>query len=541
MKTRAVILYWLALLAATLGAGAVLTRLLVREQSQLTVARRAAAEQQARALADNLALIVEEAKDGLLGELTTLTPDALRDTLAARERAHPLIRNTFIWSRDQGLLWPEPDGGHTAEQEAFVLRYQRLFSGAQDWPGPAASDRPAVTTPRREVRALSKRMTASEATTEPTTTAGWISWFWAEQLYLLGWVADAERQQVYGLELEMPALLARLATAIPGPPTGQVYAVRDGNDRLFAQRGAQELTTNDHPVATASLGPTLPHWSVAIYGTAGPGAGGRALGLTAGAVAGVLMLAILSAGSLLLWQARRSVLEARQKTSFVSNVSHELKTPLTTIRMYAEMLAEGRVSDGEKRTHYLHVITRESQRLTRLVNHVLDFSRLEQGRKNYHPTRLDLGESLAEILEGQTGRLQEAGLEVVTAWAPGAAMVKVDRDALEQAVLNLIDNAIKYAATGGRLTVQLEPQGAAWCVSVQDKGPGIPAAQRERIFQQFHRLDNTLTGPSAGFGLGLSIARRLVEDQGGTLRCESAPDGGARFVITLPAAPEEPS
>jgi signal transduction histidine kinase len=209
--------------------------------------------------------------------------------------------------------------------------------------------------------------------------------------------------------------------------------------------------------------------------------------------------------------------------------------------MYAEMLAEGRVSDPDKRTHYLHVITRESQRLTRLVNNVLDFSRLEQGRKNYHPTRLDLGESLAEILEGQTGRLQEAGLEVVTAWAPGAAMVKVDRDALEQAVLNLIDNAIKYAATGGRLTVQLEPQGAAWCVSVQDKGPGIPADQREKIFRQFHRVDDSLTGASGGFGLGLSIARRLMADQGGTLVCEAAPGGGARFVITLPAAPEESS
>ena len=529
MKTRAVILYWLILLATTLGAGTVLVRLLLREQGQLAVAQRAAAEQQARTVAEALTLLVEDAKDGLLREMVTL-PEAPREVaLADRERVHPLIRNTFVWSREKGLRWPPPEGRRTAEQEGFALRYQRLFSGAQAWPATATADGEANASPRREIRALAK---------VAPPDSGWITWFWEEQLYLLGWVADPARENVYGVELEMPALLARLATALPTPPAGQVYAIRDGNDHLFAQRGAAEITTADRPVASLSLGPALPHWTLSLYGSPGA-AGGRAFGLTAGAVAGVLMLAMLSAGSLLLWQARRSVQEARHKTSFVSNVSHELKTPLTTIRMYAEMLAEGRVSDDGKRTHYLQVITKESQRLTRLVNNVLDFSRLEQGRKNYHPTRLDLGETLTEILEGQTGRMQEAGLDVVTALPPGAAAARLDRDALEQAVLNLIDNAIKYAATGGRLTIKLEPRGAAWCVSVEDQGPGIPAAQREKIFQQFHRLDDTLTGPSAGFGLGLSIARRLIEDQGGTLACEAASGRGARFVITLPAAPEE--
>jgi signal transduction histidine kinase len=531
MKTRAVLIYWLVLLAATLGAGAVLLRLLQREQGQLAVAQRAAAEQQARSVAEALTLMVEDAKDSLLGDLVA-HPEAQQEmALAERERTHPLVRNTFIWSREKGLQWPPPAGGRTAEQDGFALRYQRLFSGAQAWPAPTATDRDTISSPRREVRALSK-VTAPDS--------GWITWFWEDQLYLLGWVADAKRDHVYGLEMEMPALLARLVNALPTPPAGQVYALRDGNDHLFAQRGAAELATNENPVATFSLGPTLPHWTVALYGAAGS-AGGRAFRLTVGAVAAVLMLAILSAGSLLLWQARRSVLEARRKTSFVSNVSHELKTPLTTIRMYAEMLAEGRVSDVEKRTHYLRVITKESQRLTRLVNNVLDFSRLEQGRKNYHRSRLNLGETLAEILEAQAGRLQEAGLDLVRTLPPGAAWVMADRDALEQAVLNLLDNAIKYAATGRRLAVSLEARESTWQVIVEDQGPGIPPTQREKIFQQFHRLDDTLTGPSAGFGLGLSIARRLVVDQGGTLVCEATSGAGARFVITLPATPEIPS
>lgn len=235
-------------------------------------------------------------------------------------------------------------------------------------------------------------------------------------------------------------------------------------------------------------------------------------------------------------QAHRNELDARQKTSFVSNVSHELKTPLTSIRMYAELLSEKRVKDAGKVHDYLGVIVSESQRLTRLVNNVLDFSRLEQGKKKYRLERLDVSHHLRSVLDTQTLRANEAGmsLDVVLPETPVSA--KLDRDAFEQAVLNLIDNAIKYADVGKEITVMLETSPASgFRIRILDRGPGVPSAQKELIFDKFHRVDDSLTAAKPGSGLGLTIARRLVRDMGGDLRYEPREGGGSCFIIEFEA------
>ena len=228
------------------------------------------------------------------------------------------------------------------------------------------------------------------------------------------------------------------------------------------------------------------------------------------------------------------MLDAARKTGFVSNVSHELKTPLTTIRMYAEMLGEGRIKEEEKRQKYLAVIIEQSQRLTRLVNNVLDFSRLEQQRKKYNLETLDIVAETLMILEEQKPRLEQVDM-ILEVDLPGSLMVhEMDRDVLQQVLLNLVDNAIKYAAAGGDLTVTYRLPGE---LLVCDRGAGIPRGQRERIFQSFQRLDDSLTTQQAGCGLGLNIARQLLRDLGGDLFYESRPAGGACFVIILPGEP----
>jgi signal transduction histidine kinase len=244
----------------------------------------------------------------------------------------------------------------------------------------------------------------------------------------------------------------------------------------------------------------------------------------------------VAGGLLLLQEARRSALDARRKTTFVANVSHELKTPLTTIRMYAELLGEGRVRDEAKVRHYLRTIVGESQRLSRLIGNVLDFGRLEQGRKEYRVEALDPADTVSDILARQRERLEAAGLKVETTFPPAAARVRADRDSLEQVLLNLVDNALKYAAAGGELHVAVVPAGAQVQIRVEDRGPGVPAAQRERVFDLFHRLDDELTRRQPGCGLGLTLARRLLRDQGGDLGCEARPGGGAAFIVSLPAA-----
>jgi len=235
-------------------------------------------------------------------------------------------------------------------------------------------------------------------------------------------------------------------------------------------------------------------------------------------------------------QAGAAAREAALKTSFVSNVSHEMKTPLTTIRMYAEMLADERVVDPAKRSRYFATIGRETARLTRLVNNVLDFGRLEAGRKEYKPETVALGPWLARLVEVHAPRAAEAGVRVVATTPASGAAVRCDPDSLDQMALNLIDNAVKYAAAGGLVELHADAVGAGWALVVADRGPGVPAAHRERIFERFHRVDESLTAKVQGAGLGLTIARRLARDQGGDLVCHEREGGGAAFVLTLPAA-----
>jgi signal transduction histidine kinase len=202
--------------------------------------------------------------------------------------------------------------------------------------------------------------------------------------------------------------------------------------------------------------------------------------------------------------------------------------------MYAELLAEGRIKNPEKKKHYLEVIVAESQRLTRLVNNVLHFSRLEQGRKKYHIDEIDAVKFLLEILEAHKLRFQEAGLELKLDVPDNAIVVRTDRDAMEQVVLNLMDNALKYAAEGKELLIRLEVCNGFCELQLMDRGPGVPSTHRAKIFEKFQRMDDSLTTPKPGSGLGLSIARRLMRDLGGDLIYRSRKEGGSCFVVLIP-------
>jgi signal transduction histidine kinase len=305
----------------------------------------------------------------------------------------------------------------------------------------------------------------------------------------------------------------------------------------LSQSGGTALIPRDKPDISVSLTPHLPHWQVAVFFTGGPGADAShsSLLVLSNLLLGIFIVAILSGGGLLTWQALRNLKDARQKTSFVSNVSHELKTPLTSIMMYAELLREGRVASRSRRDHYLKVIVDESRRLTRLVNNVLDFSRLEQGRKTYNHRTMDIGRYLVEMIDLHQVRLQEASMEIDLQAEPERFFSAIDRDALDQVMMNLIDNAIKYAEEGGYIGIRLGMERGMHSLRVEDRGPGIPAAFISRLFEKFQRADDSLTTRKPGSGLGLSIARQLIRDQGGDLRFEPVAGGGSCFIILLPA------
>jgi len=341
------------------------------------------------------------------------------------------------------------------------------------------------------------------------------------------------------------ALLSRLVPEFASlSETGMVYALVDGSGRIWSQSSGHPPAPADKPDITVSLAPQLPHWQVAVFFASREAAAASrsSFFLLTSLLLGIFLVAILSGGALLTWQALRNLKDARQKTSFVSNVSHELKTPLTSIMMYAELLKEGRVESPAKRDHYLNVIVDESRRLTRLVNNVLDFSRLEQGRKTYHHCRLDLGLYLTDTIDLHRVRLQEASMEIDLQAEPGRFFADIDRDALDQVMMNLIDNAIKYAADGKYIGIHLSTDRGRHIIRVADRGPGIPAAFQQRLFQKFQRADDSLTTSKPGSGLGLSIARQLVRDHGGDILFEPAKGRGSCFCVSLPAEekPDDP-
>ncbi|MBM3853259.1 MAG: HAMP domain-containing histidine kinase, partial [Verrucomicrobia bacterium] len=365
---------------------------------------------------------------------------------------------------------------------------------------------------------------------------GWRPQVLDGRLHVLGWVRPAGTSEYRGLELEMAALVNRLRGALPAEVGfGEGYALRDGQGRVLHQSGA--VPAGGAPLVKVALGEAwLPGWEVGGY-FPGPAAGDGGSGFFwLGAVlVGIFVAAILAGGSLLWWEARRSEAEAAQKTSFVANVSHEFKTPLTTIRLYAELLELGRVRDAAQAGEYLRTIGRETQRLARLVNNALDFSRLEQGRKKYALETVEVRAVLAQLLDTLAPRAAEAGVLLRPRLPDAPTAIATDRDAFEQIVLNLLDNAFKYGAAGKEVGVDLTRRSDGGVeVHVCDRGPGVPAEHRTRIFEKFHRVDESLTAEKTGTGLGLSIARQLARGLGGDLRYQPREGGGAEFILVLP-------
>jgi signal transduction histidine kinase len=405
---------------------------------------------------------------------------------------------------------------------------------------------------------------------------GWTPWTDASgALRLFGWRMTS-RGTVLVVEANLAAIASRLSEVLPQEiAPDEAYALFGNANGQIARVGSvsgdnrkldisQKTTPPPRQIHEQPLG--LPGWRVTGYilaDTTSSAEASRAFFLLSALLVGLFVIAIIGGGSLLLRQARLSAAESAQKTSFVANVSHEFKTPLTTIRLYSELLEHGRIPDNAKRAESLQTISRETQRLARLVNNVLDFSRLEQGRKKFDLTRHDLREQIARILDHHAPRLTEAGLRLDYTQPDTPCVIQTDIDALEQIVLNLLDNASKYASTGGEVSVLLsgtriesstgfQPVGldvarasspckkhgqdahATLSITISDRGPGIPAAHREKIFEKFHRVDDTLTAAQGGAGLGLSIARQLARGLGGDLAYSPREGGGSNFTLTLP-------
>ena len=258
-------------------------------------------------------------------------------------------------------------------------------------------------------------------------------------------------------------------------------------------------------------------------------------GLPRSRVPALIALFIIAAGllSLALLQLRRQQQLARLRTEFVSGVSHELRTPLAQIRWFAELLHMGKLRTEEERARSAGIIDQEARRLTYLVENVLNFSRTEKGTNRISPAPVELDHEIRDALElfAPLARARQMGVNDELA---ANAVVFLDRDALRQILLNLLDNAVKYGPPGQTITVGSEIVGDRARIWVEDQGPGIPHEDRRRVWDPYVRLNREAESATGGSGIGLSVVRELVELHGGRTRAESARGGGARIVIELP-------
>ena len=225
----------------------------------------------------------------------------------------------------------------------------------------------------------------------------------------------------------------------------------------------------------------------------------------------------------------------RMKDDFVSTVSHELRTPLTSIRAFAELLFDRPDTPPEKRQQFLGIILKETERLTRLIDQILDLAKIESGRAQWHTEALDLRELVQDAAAATSQLFDDKGVALETRLPEGVPRVAADRDRLQQVLLNLLSNAVKFSPGGsGRVRIELALEPGRVRVDVGDNGIGIEPREHESIFEKFHQVGDTLTDKPRGTGLGLPISRRIVRQFGGELWVESVPGRGATFSFTLP-------
>jgi signal transduction histidine kinase len=247
-------------------------------------------------------------------------------------------------------------------------------------------------------------------------------------------------------------------------------------------------------------------------------------------------LSLLMAGGMFLTyrNVTRELALAKLKSDFVSNVSHELRTPLALIRLYAETLELGRIASPGKQHEYHEIIRKESERLSSLINNILDFSRIEAGKKEYNFRETDVADLVRSTLESYRFEIEQNGFQFEQKIDDNLPQLRVDREAIARSLLNLVNNAVKYSSTEKYLGVRLYRNNGTLNLEVVDHGIGIPANEQPKIFEKFYRVGDPLVHNTKGSGLGLSLVRHIVQAHDGEVWVESMPGKGSKFIITLP-------
>jgi signal transduction histidine kinase len=361
--------------------------------------------------------------------------------------------------------------------------------------------------------------------------------------------ATRAQTRIYGLMSDVEGLHSTFAAVDTTSPliipalTGGVALDSIGSVVVSDAHGTPLYKSPTQYASSITAHDTLGNYmaNMAVDVSLRPGIAGKLVigGLPRSRMPLLVALLLLTAGLIVIAmiQLRRESELSALRTQFVSGVSHELRTPLAQIRMFAETLVLGRVRSDDERRRSLEIIDQEARRLTHLVENLLHFSRSERQSVRVAPVPTLLGPCVRGMVESFTPLAETRRVRLLTS-LPDGVVASVDESALRQMLLNLLDNAVKYGPDGQTVTVGLDPvRNERTRLWVQDQGLGVPAGDREHIWEQFWRLERDRGSAVAGTGIGLSVVRELATLHRGRVWVESAPGGGARFVLELPAAP----
>lgn len=502
MKPRLIVIFAVLAFSPLLTLGYFGARLVEDSQRQIDQSFKAVIDQRLEDFVGAVKALLKEKERGL----ARIAEDLPEDTDGLRElsREATMFQYVLVLDRAGRLLFPPPDAPKSSGERAFLERTRPIWEGQR---GPwrlGGKERSSIKDVQR---------------------SGWHIWYWADGLNLIFWHQRRDRERLILIEVDRVRLLSELVNILPTTQEGATQtrmSLLDASGRVIYEWGGFKGPVFREQPLPAPLEGWRFAWSGAHPEVQAPSFQHLLL------IALGLLLASLAAYFYV--ENGRELKRAAQRVSFVNQVSHELKTPLTNIRMYAEILQEELYDEDDVHLRYVSVIARESQRLSRLIANILTFARKQRERLSITKQRGVIDLIIQETVEQYAPGLESNGI-TLTLGLNAPSEVWVDADALGQILGNLLSNVEKYARGAPVKIESREAPGEAW-IELRDQGPGIGKAHQRRVFEPFYRPNDAVNEGASGTGIGLGISRDLARLHDGDLKLEPSAHG-ARFTIYI--------
>lgn len=535
-RSRAFMLWTTFFLAAAV-AGLAIFRLYETAKTEIAEQNKRVLAQERMRGVESLRAFIEDVKISTLSDLVSFHVDGLESSLRQWDEANEVIVGTFVWEPKRGFIFEGQQLPGTPSPEELkglwteFRRWRATNSGAKVYSGGVwnrfeSESVSTIDNPRFEARDLGFQAENLDIIAHEGRRADpWAGWAGARDNPTAPWIFWYQTgfdEPVRGAFLDVRLVAQQTQNELAGTELARLIVEPSASGKPPAS-----VETRGEPIAG------FPSYRFVVD----PGElfvrkqGNARL---TGAIALMVFAIFVGGGATLAIYTARQTRDAENKLSFVSQVSHELRTPLTSIRMYADLLTQRQISD-DKRIKFGATISTESVRLAGLIDRLLVLNALERGTTHVAREPIDIARYTRDVVEEMSNAIAAAGITHYLTIQTEPLMALSDCSTLKQALINLIENAIKYAGRGTTLDISVGRNAGNVFIDVSDTGPGVPKAIRDRAFEPFVQGGQTLTDKSPGVGLGLSIARGLLRQTGGDLVLLSS-SIGAHFQMRLPAA-----